>query len=257
MHYGLDIEQFRTIKREQFKYLHISHETWVMYVVLEGAFACTLRNKKEIARTGNLYFIPPNETVDRSVLEAIKVYHIGFSLPENSPLEGMLPIGLFKVQDQTRLNANIQTLRFFSHSPSCADIDLKEHFVADLVYSAIFEAIRQRDKTLFENDNQLGDIVDYLQNNYMHPMTLKEVASVFGLSPSGLIFKFKKDIGILPMRYLLTIRMNKAKRLLTDTSLPIHEIATLVGYSDQYYFSRAFKKEENLSPSAFRKQNTI
>ena len=50
------------------------------------------------------------------------------------------------------------------------------------------------------------------------------------------------------------VRIQRAKRLLAHTTLPVIDIAAAVGIEDQSYFSRLFKKETELTPSAFRKK---
>ena len=55
------------------------------------------------------------------------------------------------------------------------------------------------------------------------------------------------------MKYLTGLRIDKAKDFLADENLPVSEIAYLVGYSDPLYFSRIFKKTEQVSPQQYRK----
>ena len=59
------------------------------------------------------------------------------------------------------------------------------------------------------------------------------------------------------MRHLIGIRIRHAKQLLIGTAHPISEIAAAVGFENCYYFSNAFKKQTGLSPSDYRKKNSI
>ena len=64
---------------------------------------------------------------------------------------------------------------------------------------------------------------------------------------------FKSDIKISPLEYLISIRINHAKDMLSDfSSFPIHEIARACGFNDSYYFSKVFKKKTGLSPKKYR-----
>ncbi|WAH61770.1 helix-turn-helix transcriptional regulator (plasmid) [Pseudomonas silvicola] len=65
---------------------------------------------------------------------------------------------------------------------------------------------------------------------------------------------FQKALGVGPKQYLLRTRMNMAKSLLQDASLPIKVIACSVGYNDQLHFSRAFKQYFDLPPTEWRKR---
>ena len=55
------------------------------------------------------------------------------------------------------------------------------------------------------------------------------------------------------MDYVITLRMNHARRLMTQTDLAVREIAEAVGYPDQLYFSRLFKKRTGFPPSTYRR----
>ncbi|WP_249662396.1 helix-turn-helix transcriptional regulator, partial [Lysinibacillus fusiformis] len=64
---------------------------------------------------------------------------------------------------------------------------------------------------------------------------------------------FKKAFGQGATDYLTELRIGHATQLLRDTDLLVREIARKVGYSDEFFFSRKFKKEMGVSPSAFNK----
>jgi AraC-like DNA-binding protein len=63
---------------------------------------------------------------------------------------------------------------------------------------------------------------------------------------------FRQEIGLSPIVYLRNQRIDQAKRRLAESIDSIKEIAEQVGYSDQFYFSRDFKKNTGVSPSEFR-----
>ena len=65
---------------------------------------------------------------------------------------------------------------------------------------------------------------------------------------------FKDETGYSLMDYAVSLRMNRAKAMLTETDRSISDIASDCGYTDFTYFSKKFKKHTNLSPSKFRKQ---
>ena len=66
---------------------------------------------------------------------------------------------------------------------------------------------------------------------------------------------FKEKYGVTPTQYLVNLRILKSMELLAETKLKIGEIAAQTGFSDEYYFSKFFKKQTGTSPSAFRKQS--
>ncbi len=66
--------------------------------------------------------------------------------------------------------------------------------------------------------------------------------------------RFRSAFGITPRRFVSRERIRRAKELLLATPLNIQEIAFRCGFQDPYYFSRAFKKSEEMSPKAFRER---
>jgi two-component system, response regulator YesN len=94
--------------------------------------------------------------------------------------------------------------------------------------------------------------IDYVKRSYMKKITLEEVASHVYLSPSYFSKIFKDEMKCNFNTYLNNVRIDMSKRLLLDDSVAIVDIANLVGYEDQSYFSKVFKKVTNVSPGKFR-----
>lgn len=108
-----------------------------------------------------------------------------------------------------------------------------------------------------KNYNQAGKIsqlvLNYITLNYPMHISSELLENTFNMSYSKLLAAFKKDFGISIHRKLKEIRINVAKKLLTETNIPISEIAFRVGYENEYYFSASFKNTTSQSPSKFRK----
>ena len=93
----------------------------------------------------------------------------------------------------------------------------------------------------------------YMRSNYKNELTVEAMAKSLNFSADYLTRVYKKSTGKSPLKYLIHLRINEAKRLLTnDLNLEIKTIGELVGYSDQYYFSRTFKHNTNYYPSEYR-----
>lgn len=103
--------------------------------------------------------------------------------------------------------------------------------------------------------NNNAEIVEsakkYIQMNYKKEISLEEIANHVAISSYYLSRIFSKSEGITYKDYLIKLRMEKAKQLLRDGRKSIKEISIEVGYVDQNYFSRAFKKYYHKSPKEF------
>lgn len=93
-------------------------------------------------------------------------------------------------------------------------------------------------------------IINYMAENYKNDITLQDIATYAQISPSYLGSIFKKITGKSTIDYLIQVRINKAKSLLLD-GFTVSETSKLVGFKDIFYFSRAFKKHEGVSPSQY------
>lgn len=94
--------------------------------------------------------------------------------------------------------------------------------------------------------------VAYINENYMHKISLPELAKVSCLSVSALERRFKKYLNKTPKQHIADIRLENARRLLVETQLPIANIAEQSGYPDPSYFSRRFQRKFGELPSVFR-----
>lgn len=104
--------------------------------------------------------------------------------------------------------------------------------------------------TKSEENTEIKSVCDFLEKNYMKNTTLDDLCSLTGLSKYYLLRSFTKQKGISPYRYLETIRVDKAKKLLEQGVIPI-EAALQTGFTDQSHFSNFFKKFIGLTPKQY------
>ncbi len=93
----------------------------------------------------------------------------------------------------------------------------------------------------------------YIQQHYQEPLTLEEVAEHVNLTDAYFSVLFKKETGEGFAKYLASVRLDMAKRMLRETSLPVAEICRQVGYNDVKHFSRIFERNSGVTPAAYRK----
>ncbi len=110
-----------------------------------------------------------------------------------------------------------------------------------------------------EKNNMSGEeyvqlAIRYLNEHYMEDIDISLMASELGFHSAYLTRLFGRYAGVTPLKYLTNLRIQEAKRLLLDTSLPISVVGERVGYPDQFHFSKTFRKATGVNPSAFRKQ---
>jgi two-component system response regulator YesN len=99
------------------------------------------------------------------------------------------------------------------------------------------------------------NVLNYVNENYAGNISLKILSDRFNLSAAYLGQLFKNETGEMFTNYLNAIRVKNSNELLRNTTLKINEIAEKVGYVNQIYFTRIYKKVTGLTPIEFRKHN--
>lgn len=95
----------------------------------------------------------------------------------------------------------------------------------------------------------------YIGTNYSYPVTVEDIAAYVGVSRSHLFRSFQNYMGKSPKEYLTEYRIKQACRLLKETDLSVSAIAYSVGFENNLYFSKAFKKQKGVSPSDYRRSH--
>ena len=88
-----------------------------------------------------------------------------------------------------------------------------------------------------------------LEEHHQSEVDMETIAEQLNLSYSYFRKLFRDMVGLTPHQYLLQVRLNKAKEMLESQNLSVKEISAAVGFIDELYFSRLFKKKTGLSPS--------
>ena len=108
------------------------------------------------------------------------------------------------------------------------------------------------------NDNTESYVVsarNYIDKNYRESdFSVQSVADHIKIDRTYLYRLFKKETGLSVKDYINNCRISKAEELLANPSIPIKDVAYSVGFSDQMYFSRTFKKFTGVTPTDFRKE---
>ena len=99
----------------------------------------------------------------------------------------------------------------------------------------------------------ITSITRYLQEHMGEDVSLGVLSEEFHLNPQYISQLFKSEIGVGFLAYLTGIRMERAKKLLLTTDLPVAEVSEQCGYGDYRVFTKVFKKNENVTPSQYRR----
>lgn len=105
-----------------------------------------------------------------------------------------------------------------------------------------------------DEDDPILQIGAFIERHYAEELSLQGMSERFYLSREYISRRFKQQYGVNLSEYLLSIRMLEAKRLLETSRQRIYEVAQAVGFSDDKYFRKVFKKQVGITPNKYREQ---
>lgn len=119
--------------------------------------------------------------------------------------------------------------------------------IANEIYATLLE---QKNYTSSKEKEVVYKATEYIRKNFDSPtLSSLEIASYCKISEVHLRRLFKKALGVSPLKYVNELRFEKAEKLLSFGEISISQIAENCGFSDVYYFSKAYKKRFGYSPS--------
>ncbi|SKB85317.1 AraC-type DNA-binding protein [Salegentibacter holothuriorum] len=139
---------------------------------------------------------------------------------------------------------NLLNRTFEDRALEFANINLM-HFVSSFIYQQEFNS-KSTEK------NMVNQSVEYMKENLHKSLKIDDLAENQNLSISRYSEVFKANTGYPPIHYFIQLKIQKSCQYLYFTDKSIKEICALIGFKDQYYFSRMFKKMMDVPPSKYK-----
>lgn len=131
-------------------------------------------------------------------------------------------------------------------------VQISAAYLIELVSQIARRVEEQRKGSSMATSESIQRVIGIMHTNYNKNYSVNDFAAECNLSPSRFIHKFKSVTGTSPGAYITRIRMDEAKELLSNSSLSVSEVSSIVGYENPLYFSRIFRKLAGVPPSAYR-----
>ncbi len=129
---------------------------------------------------------------------------------------------------------------------------------SELLYDRLTQVLQQLHRQPQEagsaESNLIAEIKAYIDRNIHSELTREQLGKEFFMNPDYLARLFRTKTGVRLNTYIRNQRMNRAKKLLMETDLPINIICTQVGYGYNNYFFHTFKEVTGCTPNEFRKE---
>lgn len=138
--------------------------------------------------------------------------------------------------------------------------DKRSAFIISHLYLFINAVIdsSQTQHYLERNDTKelyIREAINFIERHYNETITVEDMAHNCNLNKHYFSRLFKKEMNISPQQFLIQYRLSKSCELLRNTNMTLQEISKNIGYSNQFNYSIAFKRQYQQSPTAWRKEH--
>ena len=131
----------------------------------------------------------------------------------------------------------------------------RDTLVKDYLLAALFAELARQYQSVSEtylSDRRFAEVLAFLSLYVDKDVSIVELANRFDYNPKYLSRLFRKYTGITARDYITQTRVRKAEKMLVVTTESVKQIAYSVGFADEYYFMRVFKKQTGMTPKQYR-----
>lgn len=251
------IEYVQSYNREQVKQqLTLSY---TLMIVTNGEVNLLVNHQHAEMNRDSVYLGLPEDTYGiADVSEGLEMYVFHFELFQyrNDSTHGVMPVSdvqLFHPKGKVMINAH------HGLAAKCEELyrtwnkkEKRELFRCQIDFQEIIYYIHKYQlQEAITSSSAMEQAKQFIEEHYATALSIEQLAQMTKLSPKYFVDLFKRKYGRSAMEYAAELRMKEAKRLMMQADLKLREIAHRVGYSDEFYFSRKFKKEIGVSPSVY------
>lgn len=219
---------------------------------LSGKLAMTVDGTDYILEPGMLLHVPKGVNLIKRSMERkpVQVAFVCYRILSEDRVPSNEHFKL-QIENKERLKANIVELKKYNEQP-VATATLKCQLLFLTLLDTIIDGVRQYDEK--EHNHSIEEILQFIHEHYQEHLSVTHIADLFQIERRHLAYLFKRYTGMSPLNYLTEYRIRRSKELLRQADYSIAKVAELVGFEDNLYFSRIFKKRTGYSPSAYREE---
>ncbi len=254
---GLDLVSVCYVQHEFARpsYLHINDDLHLIHV-LEGGLSIRCSGQKKRAGKETIIYIPPLTEyalgVSSSGVEMLN-FHFYFKIDGSIPFETKYRFPLtFSVPDFSLVRSKLFEMKKAWQYPSLAGTIKALVSACELV--AYYLETQPFVPVQTEDDDLMNQLRLQLSHDRSSHFEAQHWADFVNLSISQMNRRFRNAFNISPGRYWKNCQLHRAQNMLLKTRIPISNIASILGFEDQNYFSRWFKSSVQFSPRDYRRE---
>lgn len=274
---GIDVDNFnpkilytcKNVFNEKSKLTYHCHDFLSVMYVLSGTCTYNINNVPHKVKKGDLIVFNAGVYHGKEIAIGTELieFQAGFEnihikgLTRNCIVENSISPIINTINQNTEImKCCMEIISQQGKDEPALDIKIKAlgmKLLSLIIKTLFVNAQRQKDRLnvdIYDKLTIVNTILEFMNDNYMYEISLDIISQNMYLSTMYICKIFKEETGDSPINYLIKLRLAKAKEALINETLSVKEIASSVGYSDVYHFSKLFKKYYGCSPSKLKRK---
>jgi AraC family transcriptional regulator len=226
---------------------------------------CDRRIGKRVVPAGGIHIISPGVEFGINLLGSIETVHVyvrraiieevALEMVDGDPARLEIPSTIADCDKALHalIDASAYAVEDESMGSSMFADYLSRAIAAQLIRAYSKVKLKGGGRSTSSLSPTLSDAVDYMTAHIDSAINLSHIAQATNRSPSHIARIFRTELGMPPHRYLINLRVDKARRLLEKTSMSIAEIAYECGFAHQEHLTRLFRRHCGTTPAAYRR----
>ncbi len=249
------------------------HNYYELYVILSGKAKVKSGDKEYSLLEKDFIITPPGtqhaHNPDNSFLSSVSICFSAKGLQDSLICN---KVGSLDNEKMNVLNILInEYINNYEYQPDndipyVKKVEFKNEYAYPQMFKCGLEMILIQITRYFQNESapakiniqreyKKNKVVEYIKEHYKEKIALEDIAKKFNYSVGHLCRKFKEEIGVSVVNYIVRYRISIAMKLLFERQeLSIEEIALDVGFNDVQFFDKTFKKITGMTPGKYRKE---
>lgn len=228
-------------------------ESHTLIIVKNGVGRLTIDLQDYQLQEESLHVARPGQTIGASsgATDELELYIVKFDVMQDTVQHPRLPLnGQIAISPVPQAITLCELM--YTHSRSDQAL---ERFRGQSVFQELLYWIMKQIRIVPDSDSRtaLAYTKAYIDTHYHENLTIEQLARMANVSPKYYVDLFKKTYGKSTMDYVTEVRISSAKKVMMQSNVRLRNVAHQVGYNDEFYFSRKFKKEVGVSPTVYMK----
>lgn len=230
-----------------------------LYYAIRGSVTLKFAHSQCVLRPHHLYLLPANVPFRYVPRERFHHLWLHFCSPLLEQLPAFRQVLTVSCRDFPRAGALMRQFvrRTGEHGDRIDTLMTLNILLRQLLTPFLSQLSQPHDAERLHQLDRFSSVLDYIAQHLNSPLEIPHLAALLRMSRGTFSAGFRQAFGVPPKQYIVQCRIDRAKILLVRTDSPVAAIAAHVGYDNEFFFYRIFKKYTATTPDEYRRLNNL